>query len=65
MLRYLPLVVWLSITVVFVFMSLSQFLFGARDFGKLLRRLGLALVWPLAMLSSAGRRILMDEGRNL
>jgi hypothetical protein len=65
MLRYVPLAIWFALTIAFVAMSLSQFLFGARDWHRLGRKLGLSLVWPLALLSSAGRRILLDEGRDL
>ena len=65
MLRYVPLAIWFALTVAFLAMSFSQFLFGARDWRRLGRKLGLSLVWPFALLSSAGRRILLDEGRDL
>jgi hypothetical protein len=63
--RYAIFGVWFALTVAFVVMSISAFFFGRRDPQRLLKRLGLSLVWPLAMLSTAGRSVLLDEGKQL
>lgn len=50
---------WLFGLLVASFVSLSDFMFRRpHGFALLLKRLALGLVWPLALLSSAGRRAL-------
>jgi hypothetical protein len=63
--RYLPFVLWIAITVVLLVTITSDFIFGRRDPRLWLMRMGLALIWPLAALSRAGRDILFRNGRDL
>jgi hypothetical protein len=53
---------WLFGVLVASFVSLSDFVFR-RPHGLALlgKRLGVGLVWPLALLSAAGRRTLMGK----
>jgi len=64
--RYLPFALWGAITIVLLLIAVSDLLFGksgAKLFGM---RVALALIWPLAVLSSAGRSILFRAvGREL
>jgi hypothetical protein len=58
----LALRLWLFGLLVISFISLSDFVFRRpHGVGLLARRLGLGLIWPLALLSSAGRRALMGK----
>jgi hypothetical protein len=64
--RYLPFALWSAITIVLVLIALSDFLFGKSGVKLLGIRIGLALIWPLAILSAAGRSILFRAvGREL
>jgi hypothetical protein len=64
--RYLPFALWAAITVVLVLVALSDFLFGKSGAKLLGMRVLLSLIWPLAILSAAGRSILFRAvGREL
>lgn len=63
--RWLPFVLWVAVTVVLMLIIISDFAFGAGDAKRLAKRLLLALVWPLAALSSPGRDILFNTGKEL
>jgi hypothetical protein len=64
--RYLPFALWGAITIVLVLIALSDFLFGKSGVKLFGLRIALALIWPLALLSSAGRSILFRAvGREL
>jgi hypothetical protein len=65
MMRYLPFILWFAITAMLLVAITSDFLFGRRDPRLWLMRMGLALVWPLAALSRAGREILFRNGREI
>ena len=53
---------WLFGLLVASFVSLSDFVFRRpHGVALLFRRLALGLVWPLALLSAAGRRALMGK----
>jgi hypothetical protein len=53
---------WLLGLLVISFVSLSDFVFRRPHSIELLgKRLGVGLVWPLALLSSAGRRALVGK----
>jgi len=54
---------WVAVTVVLVLMAVSDCLFGKGDLKQLGERVLLALVWPLALLSAAGRARLFRTGR--
>jgi hypothetical protein len=58
--------VWLFGLLLISFVSLSDFIFR-RPHGVdlLMKRLAMGLVWPLALLSSAGRRVLFGKFRGL
>lgn len=56
--RYLPFALWGAITLALLLIALSDFLFGKSGAKLLGMRVGLAIIWPLAILSSAGRSIL-------
>lgn len=57
--------IWVAITVVIMAFAVSDFLFNKTDARRLGLRLALACVWPLALLSSAGRELLFRSGRGL
>lgn len=63
--RWRVFAVWAAITVVFMAIAVSDLLFGKSDAKKFGLRLALAVVWPLALLSSAGRELLFKSGRDL
>ena len=63
--RYLPFTLWVAISVVLMVFAVSDHLFGKSSSRQLLKRIVLSLVWPLALLSSAGRAILFNAGRGL
>ena len=63
--RYAIFGVWFALSVAFIVMSLSAFFFGRRDVHRLAKRVALAVIWPLALLSTAGRSVLLDEGKDL
>jgi hypothetical protein len=56
--RYLPFALWGAITIVLILIALSDLLFGKSGVKLFGLRVALALVWPLALLSAAGRSIL-------
>jgi len=57
---------WLFGLIVVSLVSLSDFLFRRPHGGTvLLQRLAMGLVWPLALLSAAGRRVLFGKLRGL
>jgi hypothetical protein len=52
--------VWLAGLAIFVLVSVSDFLFRSpHSIGRLGGRLALAMLWPLALASSAGRQALL------
>jgi len=58
--------VWLFGLLLISFVSLSDFLFRRPHGVDLLgKRLAMGLLWPLALLSSAGRRVLFGKFRGL
>ena len=57
MVRYL-FFPWAGVTFALILYCLSDSLFGRAGWALLLRRLLLCFIWPLALLSPAGRRIL-------
>jgi hypothetical protein len=62
--RYLAFTLWAAITLVLIGISFSSFVFGslkAREFGI---HVALAIVWPIALLSRDGRRMLKQIGRS-
>ena len=63
--RWRIFAIWAAITVVIMAMALSDFIFNKSDARKLGLRLALAIVWPLALMSSAGRNLLFKSGREL
>ena len=63
--RYLPFTLWVAITVVFILYAVSDVVFGKSTSGQLLTRIALSLVWPVALLSSSGRALLLNAGRGL
>jgi hypothetical protein len=63
--RYLPFALWAAITVVLIAMSLSSFLFGSLQARQLAINVVLALVWPIALLSGAGRQALLQMGKSV
>lgn len=63
--RYLALSTWAAVTVVLMVIIISDFAFGKGQAKLLLKRLGLALVWPIACLSRPGRNLLFKEGKKL
>jgi hypothetical protein len=63
--RYLPLVLWATCTIWFLFIVASDFMFGKGDPKTLAKRIGLALVWPIAIFSKPGRALLLKMGDEL
>jgi len=60
----LALRLWLFGFLVASVVSLSDFIFRRpHGFGRLLNRLTLGLIWPLALASSEGRRALLGSFR--
>jgi hypothetical protein len=56
--RYLPFALWGAITIVLILIGLSDLIFGKSGLRLFGIRLLLAVIWPLAILSAAGRNIL-------
>ena len=63
--RYWPFTLWVAITVVFIVYAVSDVIFGKSTARQLLTRVALSLVWPIALLSSSGRALLLNAGRGL
>lgn len=63
--RYLLFALYVSSLITMILMVLSDFFFGHSSGRDLGRRLLLVLVWPIAILSRAGRVILFNNGRDL
>lgn len=63
--RWIPFFLWVSGTIVLVLAIVSDFAFGDGNAKLLAKRLGLAIVWPLAALSKPGREILFNYGSKL
>jgi hypothetical protein len=63
--RYFPFILWVAITVVLIVSVTSDFAFGKSDVRRWLIRMGLALIWPFAALSRAGREVLFKNGRSI
>ncbi len=58
--------VWLFGLILVSLVSLSDFLFRRpHGFDLLWKRLAMGLVWPLALLSAAGRRVLFGKFRGV
>jgi len=57
--------IWFSITVLFVLIAISTFVFAKDGWKRLGMRVMLAVVWPFAMLSRAGRNLLFKVGEKL
>jgi hypothetical protein len=57
---------WLFGLIVVTIISLSDFVFRRpHGLDLLLRRLAVGLVWPLALVTSAGRRVLFGNFRGI
>lgn len=57
---------WLLGLIVVTVISLSDFIFRRpHGIDLLLRRLAMGIVWPLALVSSAGRRVLLGKFRGV
>jgi len=56
--RYLPFALWGAITIVLILIALSDLIFGKSGLRLFGIRLALSVIWPLAILSAAGRNIL-------
>lgn len=63
--RYVPLVLYVTITIWFLFFIASDYLFGDGDPKKLGKRVLIALLWPFALFSPSGRKILLQTGSDL
>jgi hypothetical protein len=63
--RYTLFAFWCAITFVWMCIVLSDFVFNRISVGLFAARLALVLIWPLAILSSAGRNVLFKEGMHL
>lgn len=62
--RYVLFVLWASVSVYLLVTAVSDFLFGRHDARRLAQRVALSLLWPLAILSEAGRTVLLTKGRS-
>jgi hypothetical protein len=56
--RYLPFALWGAITIVLILVALSDLVFGKSGIRLFGLRIALSVIWPLAILSAAGRSIL-------
>ncbi len=57
---------WVLGLIVVSVISISDFIFRRpHGFALLLKRLAVGLIWPLALVSSAGRRALMGRFRGI
>ncbi len=62
----LALRLWLIGCIIVSVVSLSDFVFRRpHGVAALLRRLAMGLVWPLALVSGAGRRVLLGQFRGV
>ncbi len=52
---------YFGVSLVLFFNALSSWMFREVDWKRTALRLALVFVWPLAMLSSAGRRVLFSN----
>jgi hypothetical protein len=62
--RYLPFILYSAVTIVMLAFVVSDLLFRRDSFRRVLLRILLVLIWPLAALNRAGREILFRSGRN-
>lgn len=60
--RWRLFAVWVAVTAVLILMAVSELVFGRGDLRRFGERVLLALVWPLALLSPAGRAKLFGSG---
>lgn len=58
-------VVWVVATLYFLAIAVSDFTFGKGDVKALAVRAVLCFVWPLAILSAAGRKVLFTNTRKI
>lgn len=65
MIRLLTFSLLISITGVLILIVLSDYIFGDVNLRTTGKRLGLVLVWPLAVLSRPGRELLFNYGSKL
>ena len=61
--RYLAFIIYVAGSVALAFWTLSDFVFGSTSVKKLLVRWVLCLVWPIALMSHAGRETLLFFGK--
>jgi len=61
--RYFVFIAYFGMSVALALWALSDFVYGTTAFKKLLVRWVLCLVWPLALLSHAGRETLLFFGK--
>lgn len=65
MIRIFPIVLWLAGTISAMVFVTSDYFFGQRPAREYFRSLLLSLVWPIALLSAAGRQLLLSAWRKL
>lgn len=61
--RYMVFIVYVATSVALAFWALSDLVYGSTSFKKFGVRLLLCIVWPLALLSKAGRETLLFFGK--
>ena len=61
--RYYIFIAYWAISVVLVLWALSDCVYGSSSLKKLAVRVVLALIWPFALLSEAGRNTLIFFGK--
>lgn len=61
--RY-PILLLIGVTFMFIMWSLSDLVFGGSGWRIFVRRLLLAVIWPLAILTASGRRVLFNYGES-
>jgi hypothetical protein len=63
--RYILFYVWLAVTAILLFYAVSDGAFGTSGFKAMAKRVALALAWPVAVLSAAGRKILFSNASGM
>jgi hypothetical protein len=61
--RYWLFIAYVAISGVLMLWALSDCVYGSSSFKKLAVRMVLALIWPFALISNAGRDTLLYFGR--
>lgn len=63
--RWMLLPVWVAVTVILLVMVISSDLFAKKRDDKLGMRLLLCFIWPVALLTKAGRKVLFKTSEGL